>query len=317
MNFRTITGVLAGLSIATAIILTPASALAASATLAVTPATGSYTTGSTFTVSVVENSGDTPVDSARAELTYNALAMQVVGFSTASNPFTTCVSPASAANGNITTGDCTSLGSKKTGAQTLATVTFKVLASSGTGALTISPSSQVVANGVDQSVSRINGSYSFSAPAPVTPTPTPTSPTTPANNNNGHTSDAPANKATSKNTVAGTTNKVTTTGAAVAGETANTPTAATTADVKRDSTKESDKKSDDSKAASSKSSNKNWLWLLLIVVLAAAAVVARKMLARKTAAPVVAKKKPAPKAVAKKATATPAKKKTVKKNVSS
>src|SRR5690349_18749834 len=126
---RTLFAILAGVMSAIAVALVPATAAAAGSTvLSLSPATGNYEAGANFSVVISENSGANDVDSARADLTYDAAVLQVTNFTTGGNPFTTCATPASASAGKITTGDCTLLGGKKQGKQTLATVTFKALA---------------------------------------------------------------------------------------------------------------------------------------------------------------------------------------------
>jgi len=258
--FRTITSLLTGAAIALTVSLTPATVLAAgSATLAVSPTGGTYTTGSTFSVTISEDSGANDVDSARAQLTYNASTLEVVGFSTSANPFTTCVTPASAGSGSINTGDCTLLGGKKQGKQTLGVVTFKVLANSGSSTLAFASSSQLINGGVDLTWTPVNGTYSYAAPAPApTPTPTPT--------------PAPSTKPAPK-TQAPTTTAANTTPA---------PAAEVKPEVKAEQTKtEAPKKAEVTVVASKKTNY--WPYIAVVAVAAAAIILGRRQLLAKPA----------------------------------
>lgn len=192
MTMRKIIDLLIGLVAAFVVALAPAKvALAASAVLSVSPSAGTYQQGATFTVAISEDSGSNPVDSVRLDLTYDASKLQVVGFSTAANPFTTCVSAAYASGGAISTGDCTLLGGTKQGKQTLASVTFKVLAGDGLAEISFKPSSKLVYAGTDLSWTQVDGAYSLTvpaAPAPANPAPASTPSPAPepeqASNNN-------------------------------------------------------------------------------------------------------------------------------------
>jgi hypothetical protein len=294
-----IIGALTGLGVAVGMLLAsvPASA-AGTGTFLVSPTGGTYNQGSTFSVTIGENSGANDVDSARAALTYNASALQVVGFSTAGNPFTACVSSAGASGGSITTGDCTLLGGKVQGYQTLATVSFKVLAGSGSAAVTFSNSSQLVSNGADLSWSASNGTYSFAAPV---------------TGGQGGGSDSGSSSSTSSSTATNGTTKATTgstssnnSTSAASGETKDASTTAASDDSKK-ATSDSAKETDATKTADKKSGSKAWLWIVLAVIVAAvaAALAFRKKQAAQAQQAVEAKKKAqTPKTKAQKAKAS-------------
>jgi hypothetical protein len=155
--------ILAGLFVGTAMAFAPIATIhaAASATAFVSPAGGTYTTDSTFTVAIYEDSGDNDADSVHADLTYDAGKLQATGIS--AGDFTTCATPLSASNGTIDTGNCTILGAKKRGQQRLATVTFKAIAE-GTAAVNFT-GAKVVNGGTDLPVTLVNGSFTVAAPA--------------------------------------------------------------------------------------------------------------------------------------------------------
>ncbi|HEV7454536.1 MAG TPA: hypothetical protein VGO07_04730 [Candidatus Saccharimonadales bacterium] len=251
---RNFIGLLAGFAVLAT--MGASASAAGSATMLVNPASGSYTTGSTFTVTISEDSGANDVDSARAQLSYNAGTLEIVGYSTAGNPFTTCTSPASYGGGSINTGDCTLLGGKKQGNQPLGAATFKVLANSGSSSLTFSSSSQVVSNGVDSALSFVNGAYSYSAPAPA---PAPVSGGMGGGSSAPVTSNSSSNNANTNSTVA--SNSTT--------PAASDTTPAANGEVKADATKKSTAKTSDNtkkNVAVKKSSRTVWPWIILIVL---------------------------------------------------
>lgn len=116
---------------------------AGTATLSLSPASGSHEINSTFTVAVVENSGSQSVSSIEANLTYDPSKLQFVSINNNGSPFSTCFG-AQGGGGSVTTGGCTSLGSSATGSQTIANVTFKVLAGSGTTSVNFASNSTLL-----------------------------------------------------------------------------------------------------------------------------------------------------------------------------
>jgi hypothetical protein len=157
--FKAIAGVIVGTVLAFVPVATTHAA--PSASVSASPSSGTYAKGSTFAVTIYENSGDDDVDSARADLTYDANKLEAIGIS--AGDFTTCVTAPSAGAGTISTGDCTILGAKKRGQQRLATVTFKAVAE-GTAPLNFT-GAKVVNNGTDLAVTTSNASFTVTAPA--------------------------------------------------------------------------------------------------------------------------------------------------------
>ncbi len=182
---------------------------------------GSYTVGNSFTVTVSENSGSQEVNAVKAQLQYDASALQVTSLST--GDFTTCPA-APSASGNTISFQCAALGTKLTGVHIVGTITFKALAAQTTSVSTLSSSAIVDANTANQNDwdgVAAAGSYTLTAPVSSQPNPTPT----PAPTQGGST----APSATSK-TSTGSTGKATATtnGTAVAGATTAQPTTPTT-----------------------------------------------------------------------------------------
>jgi len=96
-----------------------------------TPASGSYTNGSTLTLTLRENSLNTPVNSLQANLTYDG-KLQFISSDTTGNPFGTVVQN-TGGGGTVQIG-MVSLSGSVTGDQLLSTLTFTVI---GTGVTTI------------------------------------------------------------------------------------------------------------------------------------------------------------------------------------
>jgi hypothetical protein len=260
---RNLIGLVSGIVIAAAMGATASAA--GSATLSVSPSGGNYTTGSTFTVTISENSGANDVDSARAQLNYDAGTLEIVGYNTAGNPFTTCVSPASYGGGSINTGDCTLLGGKKQGAQPLGAVTFKVLANSGASSVAFNSSSQVVNNGVDLALSFSNGSYGYSAPVQGGQGGGTGGGAT--DNNGGSSSNGSSSHGSSNNS----SNSTATTGDGTVATTENQ--SAVNGDSTKNGTKSSGNKSTDGNKKNTKATKNDrtvWPWVILILLGAAA-----------------------------------------------
>jgi hypothetical protein len=242
--FKTLAGLFVGTAMAFAPVATTHAA--ASATAFVSPAGGTYTTGSTFSVAIYEDSGDNDADSARADLTYDAGKLQATGIS--AGDFTTCVTAPSANGGSISTGDCTILGAKKRGQQRLATVTFKAIAE-GTAAINFS-SAKVVNGGTDLPVTLVNGSFTVAAPAQ-------------GGMGGGSTS-------TTTTTSGQNTTVAQNTGTTADTSVATTPTATddkAKADVKGDTTKANNDNKTKEMVQSTASKKRNaWPWIILTVV---------------------------------------------------
>lgn len=145
----------------------PAAHAAGSASLGLSPAGGSHAIGSTFSVSVYENSGGTAVNGAEADLNFNSSQLELLGKSCGS-----AFEITAPAGGNSLT--CATV-TPKSGSQVVGTVSFKALAA-GSAGVNFAPSSQITA--ADGSGTNVwNGdtsgaSFSFYTPAPVAAAPT-------------------------------------------------------------------------------------------------------------------------------------------------
>ncbi len=116
------------------------SVFAASATMSLSPGSGSEAEGSTFTLNIYENSGTDPVSAVSADLSYPA---NLLSFDNISSSYAFgIVASNSGGNGsvNIDRGAIPAV----TGNQLVASVRFKVLASSGTASVTFNNDSKLV-----------------------------------------------------------------------------------------------------------------------------------------------------------------------------
>lgn len=107
-------------------------AVSTGAELYITPATGSYTNGSTFTITIRENSGSTPVNAVQANLSYPTARLQFQSISTATSGFSD-VLQSTGGSGTVQIG-MGELGGSVTGDAIVATVTFSVV---GTGSAAV------------------------------------------------------------------------------------------------------------------------------------------------------------------------------------
>ncbi|HEX8226994.1 MAG TPA: IPT/TIG domain-containing protein [Candidatus Saccharimonadales bacterium] len=119
-------------------------------TLYIAPATGNQAAGSTFTVAVHENSNTNPINAAQASLTYNASQLQFVSI-TESASFPTVAATSTSTPGLIRVARGTASNTSVTGDKTLFSVTFRVLATSGTTSLAIDPAFSNIALTADGS----------------------------------------------------------------------------------------------------------------------------------------------------------------------
>ena len=151
-------------------IVAGASAYAASASMSLSPGTASRAVGSTFSVSIYENSGAEPVNVAEATLAFNASQLRLTGIS-CSGSFE--IAAPAGANGL----SCATVNAK-TGSQLVGTATFKTLVGSGSGAVSFSGAHVYSATTNSDIAGGTSGAnYTFITPvvvpAVVTPTPAP------------------------------------------------------------------------------------------------------------------------------------------------
>lgn len=162
------------LSVASILALPQAVVAAGTASMSLSPKSASLNIGSTFSVTVVENSGASAVNGVDAVLSYDSSKIQVIGKS-CGGAFEIA---APSGLGSLTCATVT----PKSGTQTVGTFSLKVVAG-GSGVVGFQPNSQITASdgqGTNVWNSVSNGAnYSFIAPAPA-PKPKATVAQTPA-----------------------------------------------------------------------------------------------------------------------------------------
>jgi outer membrane biosynthesis protein TonB len=207
-----------------------AQAAGGDASFILSPSSGSYTVGKSFTVNVYETSqASDNVEGVQANLSYNATDLQCTSVSESGTPFA-YLGQSTCGSGSIQVGEASA--SVVSGQQLVATINFTALTASSpslnitSGSDIQNSSSTSVWNGVDSSAS-----YSLVAPVvtmPTSPT-TPTTPTTPTKTTTPTTTptkkSTPVTTSTTPVTIpATTTTPTTTTTTPVEPATTETPT---------------------------------------------------------------------------------------------
>ncbi len=149
---------------------------AGSSSLTLSPASGSYTVGSTLTVSVNETSTDS-VNAVEADLTYNSSQLQFTGASCSTTFSLTAEATGSGGTVNLA---CARENTTVTGAQTVGTVSFTVLSGVSSSIISFASTSQIVNESNltnDWNGITTGGTYSFAS----APTDTVTAPATGTN----------------------------------------------------------------------------------------------------------------------------------------
>lgn len=148
---------------------------AQAADVVISPSTGSYTPGQTFTVSVRVAPGGQSVNAVEATLKYDPAVLSVVNVSKTGSVFSLWTTEPTFSNsaGTISFGGGSP--SPFTAQSNLVSVTFRAVAA-GTGALTVSNASVLAADGrgTDVYSKSTNGSFTIAAAPTPTPTPEPT-----------------------------------------------------------------------------------------------------------------------------------------------
>jgi hypothetical protein len=141
---------------------------AASARLYLSPSASTVYKGNTFSVSVRENSGSEPVNAVQANLSYSSNLLQFVSISSSSSFAVVAQSSGGGGSVKIARGAQPSV----TGDKLVASVRFRVLASSGKATVSIAGGSSVVSAKSNKNImtSSSGGSYTL-APAPPAPPP--------------------------------------------------------------------------------------------------------------------------------------------------
>jgi hypothetical protein len=151
------------------------------ANLLVTPASGSYSSGQTFTVTVQADPAGDSINAVEAQLTFDTSVLSVVNVSKTGSVFSLWTTEPAFSNtaGTISFGG----GSPTpfTAKSTLMSITFRTLAE-GTGALSFGTASALAADGrgTDVLKGKTGGSYTVAAATTPTPTPEESKPETPA-----------------------------------------------------------------------------------------------------------------------------------------
>lgn len=144
---------------------------AAGGRLYLSPASGSFTAGQTFTVSVRMNTSES-VNAVQANLSYATDKLEVVGLSYGGSAFD-IQAESSVGGGVIKMGRGTV--SATSGDRLIGAVTFKARTGTGSTSVSFAGGTQLVNNGVAVSSSTSGGSYGFYTP--TAPAPAPSAPT--------------------------------------------------------------------------------------------------------------------------------------------
>lgn len=144
------------------------------ADLLVSPASGTYSAGQTFTVSIIADPAGDSVNAVEAGLTFDKAKLSVVNVSKTGSAFSLWTTEPSFSNtaGTISFGGGSPTPFKVR--STLMSVTFRTLAE-GAGAVSFGTASVLAADGrgTDVLKGKIGGTFTVSATAAPTPTPTP------------------------------------------------------------------------------------------------------------------------------------------------
>ncbi len=152
------------------VLLSPLSAHAAN--LLVSPSSGSYSAGQTFTTTIVVDPAGDSVNAVEASLTFDRTVLSVVNVSKTGSVFSLWTTEPTFSN---TAGTISFGGGSPTpfsSRSTLLTVTFRTL-TSGTGAINFGTASALAADGRGTDVLEGRTGASFTVAAATTPTPTP------------------------------------------------------------------------------------------------------------------------------------------------
>lgn len=154
-----------GLASLLPVFLMSSEALAASATLYLSPAGGSVSQGSYLTVNVYENSGGEPVNGVQANLSYPANLLDFVSISS-SSAFS-IVAQSSGGGGTVQIGRGAL--PAVSGAQLVASVRFKAKTNSGTASVSFAGGSSVVSANSNSNImsGSSGGNYTLTSPPPA------------------------------------------------------------------------------------------------------------------------------------------------------
>lgn len=130
-------------------------------TLYITPATDTYSNGSTLTITIRENSGSVPVNAVQANLSYPTNRLQFQSISTSTSAFTTSLQE-TGGGGTVQIG-VGILGNSVTGDAIVATVTFQAIGA-GAAAVQFTAGSGIAATADSSDIckQRIGANYTIS-----------------------------------------------------------------------------------------------------------------------------------------------------------
>lgn len=169
--FKRLGSLIGASSLLISILLFSTPVLAASANVYLSPSSSSVAKGSYITVSVRENSGAEPVNAAQISLSYPTSLLSFVSISSTSA--FSIVAQSSGGGGSVQIGRGAL--PAVSGTQTIATVRFKALASSGRATVSIKAGSSVISANSNSNIATglSGGSYSLVVPAPTPQAPPP------------------------------------------------------------------------------------------------------------------------------------------------
>ena len=152
---------------------------AATGSLTFSPSSASYNVGDTFTVAVQENSGTDPANTVDAVVKFPS-SLQFVSDTTVA-PFNFNPASTDTASGGSVTITRAQLGTSSTGAQTVTTITFKVL-SAGSAAVSFNAGSDILSanDGSNLLVNSPGATYTLNTPVTPPPPPPPPPPPSPS-----------------------------------------------------------------------------------------------------------------------------------------
>lgn len=185
---------------------------AGSATMSLSPSSGTYNSGSTLTVEVDENGNGSPVSVVTADLSYNASQLQYDSASCGGS----FSSPASVSGGggSVSLSCFTPGGSTApTGSASVGSVSFTVLGDTGSTSITFGSGSIVASNGVNEwNGSTVGGTYTMQ-----------TQPSSNSGSSNGGSSSGSSNGGSNSSSNGSKSNSGNSNGSGVLGASTNSP----------------------------------------------------------------------------------------------
>ena len=142
---------------------------AGSASLSLSPGSGSYQKGTSFTVTIYENSGSEPVNVVETYLSYDASKLQFNSINNSSSDFDASVDN-TGGGGSVHITRYRGGGASVTGSQEVSRVNFTVLGSTGTTSINFVSGSHIVNASTQQDMWNGGGGATFTLTAPSSST---------------------------------------------------------------------------------------------------------------------------------------------------